>query len=74
VAFTVTTTGSTNGGARVEHPDADNVAIEEGHLILRAHRVIVGIYAPGRWHSVIEERLTTLGRGRRVAAFHEVPA
>jgi hypothetical protein len=73
VAFTVTTTGNTNGGTRVEHPDADSVAIEEGHLILRAHRLIVGIYAPGRWHSVIEEK-RTLGPGRRVAAFHEVPA
>jgi hypothetical protein len=74
VAFTVTTTGNTNGGTRVEHPDADNVAIEDGHLVLRAHRVIVGIYAPGRWHSVIEEKLTTLGLGRRVAPFQEVSA
>jgi hypothetical protein len=74
VAFTVTiTTGSTNGGSRVEHPDADTVAIEDGHLVLRAHRVIVGIYAPGRWHSVTEERLTR-GAGRRVATYHEVPA
>lgn len=73
MAFTVTTTGTTGGGSRVEHPDADSVAIEDGHLVLRAHRLIVGIYAPGRWHSVVEDKLTS-GLGRRVAAFHEVSA
>jgi hypothetical protein len=72
VAFTVTTTGNTDGGSRVEHRDADTVAVEDGHLVLRAHRAIVGIYAPGRWHSVVEERQTP-GPGRRIA-FHEVPA
>jgi hypothetical protein len=73
VAFTVTTTANANGSSRIEHPDADVVAIEEGHLILRAHRVIVGIYAPGRWHSVVEEKLA-LGRGGRLAPFREVSA
>ncbi len=65
---------TTNGASRVEHPDADSVDVEEGHLILRAHRVIVGIYAPGQWHSVIEEKAAAGPdrRGRRAAAIPDV--
>jgi hypothetical protein len=73
VAFTVITMDNANGGTRVEHPDAVSVVIEEGHLVLRGHRVIVGIYAPGRWHSVVEEKHTQ-ARGGLVAAFQEVSA
>jgi hypothetical protein len=66
VAFTVTVTGADGKATRVEHPDADNVAVEDGHLVLRVNRAIVGIYAPGRWQSVVEDR-TSASRGRRVA-------
>jgi hypothetical protein len=66
VAFNVTTTGTDGLAARIEHPDADNVAVEDGHLVLRVNRMIVGIYAPGRWQSVVEDR-TAASRGRRIA-------
>jgi hypothetical protein len=66
VAFTVTAAGSEGQATRVEHPEADNVAVEEGHLVLRVNRAIVGIYAPGRWLSVVENRSGDV-RGRRVA-------
>ena len=73
MAFTVTTTGNSNDASRVEHPDADSVNVEEGHLILRAHRVIVGIYAPGQWHSVVEDKASgPERRGRRAAAMPDV--
>ena len=74
VGFTVTMAGSAGGDTRVDHPEADSVAVEEGHLVLRAHRAIVGIYAPGRWHSVVEARPGRPGGGRRVGLAAEVRA
>ncbi len=70
MAFTVTMTAAparTLGGP----PDADSVSVEEGHLVLRAHRA-VGIYAPGKWHSVVEVKAR---RWRpRAALVSDVPA
>ena len=74
MAFTVTTSGNANGATQVEHPDADNVNVEDGHLVLRAHRMIVGIYAPGRWHAVIDRELSNASRGRRAALVPNVSA
>jgi hypothetical protein len=74
VAFTVNMTGSAGGDTRVDHADADSVSVEDGHLVLRAHRAIVGIYAPGKWHSVVEVKAGRIGGGRRAALVSEVPA
>jgi hypothetical protein len=74
MGFTVTMTGSAGGDTRVDHPDADSVSVEEGHLVLRAHRAVVGIYAPGKWHSVVEVKPGRPGGGRRAAIVAEVPA
>jgi hypothetical protein len=74
VAFTVTMTGGAGGDTRVDHPEADSVSVEEGHLVLHAHRAIVGIYAPGNWHSVVEVKATRHGGGRRAALVADVPA
>lgn len=77
MAFTVIRTGAEGVETRVEHPDADTVAVEEGHLVLRAHRSVVGIYAPGSWSSVTEVRpghsAGSTG-GRRAAYVSDVPA
>jgi len=67
-------TGGAGGDTRVDHSDADSVAIEEGHLVLRAHRAIVGIYAPGKWHSVVELKPARFVGGRRAAIVSDVPA
>ena len=74
MAFTVTTTGGAGGDTRVDHPDADSVCVEEGHLVLRAHRAIVGIYAPGKWHSVVEVAVSRVGGGRRASLVSDLPA
>ena len=74
MGFTVTMTGSAGGETRVDHPDADSVSVEEGHLVLRAHRAVVGIYAPGKWHSVIEVKTGRMGGGRRAAIVSDVSA
>ena len=74
MAFTVTMTGGAGEDTRVDHPDADSVSVEEGHLVLRAHRAVVGIYAPGKWHSVVEVKPGSAGGGRRAALVSEVPA
>jgi hypothetical protein len=74
VAYTVTVTGGAGEDTRVDHTDADSVAIEEGHLVLRGHRAIVGIYAPGKWHSVVELKPTRLAGGRRAAVVSDVSA
>ena len=74
MTFTVTATDGAGKDTRVDHPDADSVCVEEGHLVLRAHRAIVGIYAPGRWHSVVEVKENRVGGARRAAPVAEVPA
>ncbi len=66
VTFTVTTSGDANEPHIIEHPDAVNVGVEDGHLVLRSTRGIVGIYAPGRWDHVVESRAEP-ARGRRMA-------
>jgi hypothetical protein len=77
VAFTVTRTGSGDRETRIEHPEADTVAVEDGHLVLRAHRSVVGIYAPGCWSAVAEVRAGVSAGdapGRRAALVGSVPA
>ncbi len=66
MTFTVTTSGDANESMMVEHADAVSVVVEEGHLVLRSTRGIVGIYAPGRWANVVESRHEPV-RGRRMA-------
>jgi hypothetical protein len=62
VAFTVTTAGD-DQPVTIDHADASVAVVEEGHLVLRGTRGIVGIYAPGRWAHVVESRgEPTLGR------------
>ncbi|MBF4769567.1 hypothetical protein ISU10_17505 [Nocardioides agariphilus] len=56
MTFTVTTSGEANESMMIEHADAVTVVVEEGHLVLRSNRGIVGIYAPGRWANVVETR------------------
>ena len=66
MAFTVTTSGEAEQPTLIDHADAVSVVIEEGHLVLRGNRGIVGIYAPGRWAHVVETR-SEPARGRRMA-------
>jgi hypothetical protein len=68
MAFTVTTTGDEDES--IDHADAVSVVVEEGHLVLRAHRGIVGIYAPGQWRFVFETK-GDQARGRRMALPHQ---
>ena len=66
MSFAVTTVGDEEQSETIEHPDAVSVVVEEGHLVLRGNRGIIGIYAPGRWSFVVESRGEAT-RGRRVA-------
>ena len=74
MTFTVTVTDGAGRDTRVDHPEADAVSVEEGHLVLRAHRAIVGIYAPGKWHSVVEVKVSRAGGARRATIVADVPA
>jgi hypothetical protein len=65
VTFTVMTAGD-DESVTIDHADAVGVVVEEGHLVLRGNRGIIGIYAPGRWAYVVESR-GEAGRGRRIA-------
>ena len=65
MSFSVTTAGDQDEPVIVDHTDAVSVVVEDGHLVLRSTRGIVGIYAPGRWKFVVEARESS--RGRRAA-------
>jgi hypothetical protein len=74
MAFVVTTSGPDTSEGRFEHHDADAVDVEDGHLVLRSRRAVVGIYAPGKWNSVTEVRAGQGTTGRRAALVSDVPA